>query len=227
MGDRVELENISVGDIAIIPANVNHWLRTDTKTCEAILLTIEPNIISDIAFEAVNPEKVELLPTFAQPDPLIQHLALNIKANLYSDSYDRFYAESLYRTLSMHLLKNYTTRQFVLNELGGLPKYKLRQALDYINDNLDLKINIYDIAKLLDMSNFYFCRMFQSSTGISPYQYVLRQRVAKTKDLLKNSKLSIADISYECGFSSQSQMTQHFRKQTGVTPKVYRTQHLN
>ena len=68
----------------------------------------------------------------------------------------------------------------------------------------------------------YFCRMFSASTGISPYQYVLKQRVAKTKDLLKNSKLPLADIAYECGFSSQSQMTQHFRKQVGVTPKVYR-----
>ena len=185
-------------------------------------MIVEPNIISDIAFEAVDPDKVELLPTFAQPDPLIQHLALNIKANLDSESYDRLYGESLYRSLLMYLLKNYSTRRFVLNELGGLPKYKLKQAIDYIHDNLDQKINIYDIAELVDVSNYYFCRMFSASTGISPYQYVLRQRVSRAKDLLKNSKLPLADIAYECGFSSQSQMTQHFRKQVGVTPKVYR-----
>ena len=222
MGDRVEVENVNVGDVAIIPANVNHWQRIETEVAEGVVLTIEPNIIADIAFETVNPDKVELLPTFAKPDPLIQHLALNIKANLDSDSYDRLYSESLYRALSLHLLRNYSTRQFVLNELGGLPRYKLKQAIDYINDNLDEKINIYDIAKLVDISNYYFCRMFHASTGISPYQYVLRQRVAKTKELLENSKLPLADIAYECGFSSQSQMTQHFRKQVGVTPKVYR-----
>ena len=222
LGNRIEIENVNVGDIAIIPANVNHWQRIEAKVCEGIIFTIEPNIISDIAFETVNPDKVELLPTFAKPDPLIQHIALNIKANLDSDSYDRLYSESLYRALSLHLLRNYSTRQFVLNELGGLPKYKLKQAIDYINDNLDEKINIYDIAKLVDISNYYFCRMFHASMGISPYQYVLKQRVTKAKDLIKNSKLTLADIAYECGFSSQSQMTQHFRKQLGVTPKVYR-----
>ena len=223
MGDRVEIENVNVGDIAIIPANVNHWQRIETKISEAILLTIEPDIISSLAFEAVNPDRVELLPVFAKPDPLVQHLALNIKANLDSDTYDRLYAESLYHTLSMHILKNYSTRQFTLEELDcGLPPYKLKQAIAYINDNLDEPIKVTDIAKLVDISQYYFCRLFHDSTGVTPYQYVIRQRVTKTKDLLKNSKLPLVDIALECGFSSQSQMTQHFRKLVGVTPKVYR-----
>ena len=223
MGDSVEIENVSVGDVAIVPANVNHWQRIEAEVSEAILLTIEPQIISRIAHEAVNPERVELLPTFAHPDPLIHHLALNLKACLDSDSCDRLYAESLFHTLSMHLLRNYSTRQFTLKDIGtGLPPYKLRQAIAYINDNLDRKIQLNDVAKLVDISQYYFCRQFHDSTGVPPYKYVIQQRVAKAKDLIKHSKLSLADIAYECGFSSQSQMTQHFRKCVGVTPKVYR-----
>ena len=223
IGDRVEVENVNVGDIAIVPAHANHWQRIESEVSEGILLTLEPKIISRIAHENVNPERVKLLPTFAQSDPLIQYLALNIKANLDSGNYDRLYAESLFHTLSMHLFKNYSTNKFTLKEYGdGLPPYKLKQALDYINDNLDQQIKLTDIAKLVDISQYYFCRLFNDSTGVSPYKYVIQQRIARARNLIKNSKLPLADIAYECGFSSQSQMTQHFRKCVGVTPKVYR-----
>ena len=223
MGDSVEVENVNVGDVAIVPANVNHWQRIEAEASEGILLTIEPQHISTIAHETVPSDKVELIPTFARPDPLIQHLALNLKTALDSDNYDRLYAESLFHTLSMHLLRHYATRQFAFKEYtGGLPPYKLRQAINYINDNLDQKIKLDDVAKLIDISQYYFCHLFKESTGIAPYQYVIKQRIEKARELTKQSKLPLAEIAFECGFSSQSQMTQHFRRSVGVTPKVYR-----
>lgn len=223
MGDCLEVENVNVGDVAIIPAKVNHWQRIEAEVSEAILLTIEPQLISTIAHETVPNEKVELISTFARPDPLIQHLALNLHANLNSSNYDRLYAESLFHALSMHLLRYYATRQFAFKEYtGGLPPYKLRQAINYINDNLDQKIKLGDVAQLMDISQFYFSHLFKESTGIAPYQYVIKQRVEKAKELIKASKLPLAKIALECGFSSQSQMTWHFRRSVGVTPKVYR-----
>ena len=223
LGDCLEVENVNVGDVAIVPANVNHWQRIEAEVSEGILLTIEPQLISTIAHETVPSDKVELLPTFARPDALIQHLALNLKTALDSDNYDRLYAESLFHTLSMHLLRHYATRQFAFKEYtGGLPPYKLRQAINYINDNLDQKIKLDDVAKLIDISQYYFCHLFKESTGIAPYQYVIKQRIEKARELTKQSKLPLAEIAFECGFSSQSQMTQHFRRSVGVTPKVYR-----
>ena len=123
----------------------------------------------------------------------------------------------------MHLLRHYAIRQFNFQDYcEGLPPYKLRRAIDYINDNLDCPIKLKDIAQLLNLSQFYFCHLFKKSTGVAPYKYVIVQRVKRAKQLIKQSKLSLSDIAYECGFSSQSQMTQHFRKCVGVTPKVYR-----
>jgi AraC family transcriptional regulator len=223
MGDCLEIENVNVGDVAVIPAKVNHWQRIDTDVNEAILLTIEPQLISHIAHETVDSDKVELLPTFAQPDPFIRHLALNLQSNSDSANYDRLYAESLFHALSMHLLRHYCTRQFNFKKYeNGLPPYKLRQAIDYINDNLDCKIKLDDLAGLLDLSQFYFCHLFKESTGVAPYQYVIQQRVKKAKQLIKHNQLPLAEIALECGFSSQSQMTNHFRKCMGVTPKAYR-----
>ena len=108
--------------------------------------------------------------------------------------------------------------------MSSLARRKLKQALHYIHHNLNGNIKISDIASLLGISQYYFCRLFRESTGIAPYRYVIQQRIAKVKILIKEDELPLSDIAIECGFSSQSQMTYHFRKVVGVTPKVYQNQ---
>lgn len=224
IGDLVKTENTQTGDIAIIPAKFRHWQKVETETSEEIIFNIEPTIISQIAHGAECHEQVELLPTFAKRDPLIYHIALNIKANFDSGDHDRLYAECLFGTLSMHLFRNYTARHSTLQEYQtGLSSLKLKQSIEYIQDNLAKPIKLSDIAQMLDLSQYYFCHLFKQSTGIAPYKYVIQQRVEQAKNLIRYSDLSLIDIAYECGFSSQSQMTQHFRKCVGVTPKVYRS----
>ncbi|WP_302885419.1 helix-turn-helix domain-containing protein [Kovacikia minuta] len=79
-----------------------------------------------------------------------------------------------------------------------------------------------DLSSLLGMSEFYFSRQFKQATGISPYQYLLQQRIERAKQLLKRSNHSIADIALTCGFNSHSHLSKQFRQLTGTTPKAYR-----
>jgi AraC family transcriptional regulator len=58
--------------------------------------------------------------------------------------------------------------------------------------------------------------------GISPYQYVLQQRVERAKRLLKQSELSIAEIALDCSFANQAHLAKHFRNFVGVSSKAYR-----
>ena len=218
-------ENHDLGSVAIIPAKVEHYCVWKS-TVRFIVLSFTPQVLAKIAPEAIDADKIELLPTFAksEPDWVITGIGIGIKQELETNfnSCD-FYIEHLNNALLAHLLKNYcTVRHSLKNFSDGLPPYKLKQAINYINDNLDQQIKLADIAKLLNISQYYFCRLFHNSMEISPYKYVIQQRIAKAKHLIKNNKLPLADIAYKCGFSSQSQMTQHFRKHVGVTPKVYR-----
>lgn len=60
--------------------------------------------------------------------------------------------------------------------------------------------------------------------GVSPYKYIIQQRVERAKELLRQPhSMSIAAIALECGFSNQSALSKHFRNITGKTPKVYKT----
>ena len=77
------------------------------------------------------------------------------------------------------------------------------------------------MATEIDMSRFYFCRLFKQSTGITPYQYLITCRVDRAKVLLLQRKLSIGDIALEVGFSNQSNFTKHFKRLVGVTPQKF------
>ncbi|MEN8447360.1 MAG: helix-turn-helix domain-containing protein [Cyanobacteria bacterium J06555_13] len=101
------------------------------------------------------------------------------------------------------------------------PQSKLQQAIGYIQAHLEENITLDAIATELDMSQFHFCRWFKQSTGTSPYQFVIQQRVERAKALLRRRELSPAEVALECGFNSQSHLIHHFKKQIGMTPKQY------
>ena len=104
-----------------------------------------------------------------------------------------------------------------------LSKPQLHRAIDYIESHLDQEITLTDIAQVLGMSQYYFCRLFRQSMGVSPYKYVIYQRIERAKQLLRQpQKMSIAAISLECGFANQSALSKHFRSLTGTTPNTYR-----
>ena len=213
------------GDFWLKPSDSSgfwHWESTD----EILIFAIEPSFLHRVALEnnCLNPDKIEILPILKTRDTELDNLAMLFKREMErSEVAERMCIESLANLFAIHLLRNYCAFPATVKEYtGGLPPYKLRQAINYINDNLDQKIKLDDVAKLIDISQFYFCHLFKESTGIAPYQYVIKQRIEKARELIKQSKLPLAEIAFECGFSSQSQMTQHFRRSVGVTPKVYR-----
>ena len=161
---------------------------------------------------------------FMNFDPLIYQILLALKTELETNPLNsRFYAESAATFLAAHLVKHYTTRQPVFQEYTqGLSPYKLRRVIDYIQAHLAEDLSLDAMATEIGMSRFYFCRLFKKSTGITPYQYLIKCRLDKAKSLLLSRKLSVADVALQVGFSNQSHFTKHFKRLMGVTPKVYR-----
>lgn len=218
-------ETTTIGSVAIVPTQVEHWSARSGKG-RYIVLAISLKAIANIDPDVVNPDLVELVPTFAKakPDSLIYGIGTTIERYLTTNpGKEDFYIEHLTNAIAAHLIKNYSSKPIRFKDYsGGLSNLKLKQAKEYINDRLAEKIQLQDIAKELEMSQYYFSRLFCKSIGISPHRYIIRQRVEKTKQLLTNTQLPLAEIALKCGFSSQSQMTMHFRKLTDTTPKKYR-----
>ena len=92
----------------------------------------------------------------------------------------------------------------------------------YIAENIERNLCLSELADLCDLSMHHFARSFKSEIGKTPYQYILDRRLALARRMLTTTQQSIADIAYGVGFSSQSHMTDLFRKILGTTPAKYR-----
>jgi len=210
------------GEILVVPAQVQHrscWAREVKYT----LLTLEPSFVTRTAYELIEPERVEIVPYFPKPDPLIYQIGLALKAELETDGIgSRLYAESMATALSAHLLRYYSARHCISwGDTGGLPKSKLKQVIDYISEHLNQDLGLAELAELVQMSSYYFARLFKQSTGLTPHQYVIHCRVERAKQLLLKGELKIAEVAYSVGFAHQSHLNHHFKRLVGVTPKVF------
>lgn len=103
---------------------------------------------------------------------------------------------------------------------------QLAHVISYIKQNLDKVLTIEDLASKAFMSKASFFRHFKQELGISPYDFIISEKLNYAKQLLKKKAYSVADISSMLAFSSTSYFVRYFRNSTGVTPLKYRQQHL-
>ena len=220
---QYNLSDRTKGVFGILPADLVYRLCWNVEV-EFLHCYIEPSFISRIAHESVNPDRVELALELKKADPLVCQIGHALAANLRVDGVgSRFYADSMATALAAHLLQHYSTRKHHFQEHeDGLPKIKLEQAIEYINTHLGENLSLLAIAAELEMSQYYFCRLFKQSTELTPHQYLIQQRVERAKQLLTQPQLTVAHIASECGFANQSHLAKQFRQHTGLTPKQFR-----
>ena len=218
-----EVNNIK-GDIAIIPASHGFPKTQIDREVPLLELFIEPTLITRSLCESVNVEDIELVPQFNIRDPLIENIGLALKTELeLNGAQSKFYAESMAMALSMHLVSRYSSRQPPIKQYtDGLPNYKLKEVIDYIQENLSKKLTQAELSKIIHMSPHYFASLFKQSMGMTPHQYVMKCRIEKAMQLLLRRDLTIVEVCTEVGFQNQSHFTRVFRQHTKMTPKGFR-----
>ncbi|MFN5924693.1 MAG: helix-turn-helix transcriptional regulator, partial [Pseudanabaena sp.] len=184
-----------IGYIEMAPAYIPLRVRTN-QAAATTHCYLDPTFLTHAAYESANSEQVELKPLLTAPDPLVYQIVLSLKTVLETDATNScFYAESMATALAAHFLRNYSTRKHSLPEYeDGLPKFKLKQALEYMNVHLRENISLAMISDELGISQYYFCRLFKQSTGMTPHAYLMQQRVERSKQLLRLKEYSIIDI---------------------------------
>jgi AraC family transcriptional regulator len=89
--------------------------------------------------------------------------------------------------------------------------------------NLEATLRLETMAAIAHLSPYHFARQFKTTTGLSPYQYVIGRRIERAKYLLqKSTELSLAEIALRAGFSDQSHFSFHFKRIVGTTPRRFR-----
>jgi AraC family transcriptional regulator len=194
------------------------------KQLDNLGLFIEPDLVKRTALENGLDDSFELAEVYKNSDPLIQHLGLTLLDESDSPTPSgRLFTDSLIQTLTLHLLTNYGTKAPTKHAVsGGLSGHKLRRVKEFILENLDSDLGLAEIASVADLSQFHFARAFRKSTGQTPQQFLMQQRIERAKELLRKNDLPIVEVSLRTGFKNQSHFTSLFRKFTNLTPRMWR-----
>ncbi|MDD3865899.1 MAG: AraC family transcriptional regulator [Candidatus Izemoplasmatales bacterium] len=98
----------------------------------------------------------------------------------------------------------------------------LKDSADYIIANLAKDFSVSDLATMCNLSQYHYIRKFKETFGDPPHKYLLKARMSTAAILLRNSDISISDISYQCGFPSPNRFSEMFKTKLSMTPSEYR-----
>jgi AraC family transcriptional regulator len=168
--------------------------------------------------------RIELAPRFNLEDAQLEHSLRALLAVAQDRSgADTLMGEHLVNAACTRLAKRYAVSKLnAVPRRGGLPMARLKRVLEYIDANVGKNITLSELAGVVNMSLYYFAVLFRQSTGLSPHRYVLNQRVERAKELLRNQKLSVLEVSINVGFEHQNNFARAFRRVIGVSPTQFR-----
>jgi AraC-like DNA-binding protein len=100
----------------------------------------------------------------------------------------------------------------------------IARAKAYIHEHQGEDLSLGQVARAVNTSTFYFCKLFKKATGINFTDYVSRVRIEKARNLLLNPNLRVSEIAFEVGFQSLTHFNRVFKKLLGQSPTEYRAQ---
>jgi AraC family transcriptional regulator len=222
-GGRMRYADQAPGTVCIMPKGSLHrhqWSDTSSR----IVVTLDSATIARATDDLAHREEPEIIERWNLRDPQIETLmiALHLDAKAGHPA-GALYGETLATALAVYLLRTQgVTRGTLPPPRGGLPSHRLNRVREFVDANLGRELRLSELASVADMSAHYFSELFRRSTGLSPHQFVLRERIRRAKTMLLASAATMADVAIATGFPDQSHFAKMFRKLVGVAPRDYR-----
>ena len=137
------------------------------------------------------------------------------------DAGKNIFADLSLKELLIRLMQSQHLGQ-ILNQPDNTNKTRLHFVLNYISQNLTEKLAIDTLSRKAYLSRNMFFKMFREQFGLSPLEYINRERIKLAKNLLAENNVSVSEVSQRCGFNDTNYFVRLFHKMEGVTPRAYR-----
>ena len=105
-----------------------------------------------------------------------------------------------------------------------LRDFYIQEAVNYMELNYQRELTVEEIAHACQLNRSYFSKLFKEKKGCPPQEFLIRLRLAKAADLMKNTTVPIGDISASCGYANQLHFSRAFKQRYGVSPREWRAQ---
>lgn len=164
---------------------------------------------------------------FPKEKPILKIGVSDTIISLYEDLLDQADnqkngSQQLMAGIILHLLANIRYKHLNIAPKKSKIRDKINHACMIIRENFDKKLSPVDIASDLNIGYSLFRKEFKQLTGFSPNQYILKQKLAKSKELLLNTDLTISEIAFALHFENVSQFSSLFKKKEGINPSEFR-----
>lgn len=113
-------------------------------------------------------------------------------------------------------------QQFISDPMPEVVADRLAPLLEWVLSHLDAEHTAASLAQRATMSPRTFARKFQAEVGMAPHRWLLKQRVIRARELLESSDVPVERVADLVGFKSATVLREHFRRDTGLSPKDYR-----
>ena len=135
---------------------------------------------------------------------------------------DDYFTSAKLLELLYHLKKDSKQNQKINRTAFKKENRFIQKAISYLKQNYQKEITLKELGEITNYSPNHLQYIFTDVMGLSPQAYLEKIRIDRAKFLLSQSDSSLADIAYECGFSSQSYFSKIFKKHTFLTPNEFR-----
>ncbi len=218
--------DLASGSTSIIPpqSGLTTKLVTPTAVCHAY---IRPSLFTEVSEEVYGRrfDHIDLIQHFGSSDSTLSHLMHSFHHLLLDSQEDRFRNEYVSRAIAAQVLTKFAqangTRRCI-DVRTALTRTQVSVIDDFLAANLHGRFLLSDLAASIGLSRTVFFKRFAHTMRQTPNQYLQKLRVARAKQLLEKSDLSLAEVAQTSGFSDQSHMTLFFTRHMGMTPGRYR-----
>ena len=129
--------------------------------------------------------------------------------------------ELLYNLIQEYFSKN-KNQNIITRDYSNQEYIQINRVCEYIKDNIDKALTVDILIKVCGMGRSNFFSIFQKVLGVSPGEYIRKEKVIHAMELLKNKNISILEIALECGFQQETSFCRFFKQMTGYSPSTYR-----
>ncbi len=225
--------NLHHGDLTLGdgtgPSYEVRWKTLSGTPMQTLHLGLSKDLLLRTAEEVADydPARLSLLERVGFQDQLLTQIGYTLWRELEQRSpAGKLYAQSAAQMLAVHLLRHYSSAGSAIENCKeptqGLTQQQMRRVIDFVQAHLDQDLSLEALAQQAGFSAYHFARLFRQTTGESPHQFVLRQRIERAQRLLKQSSVPLSRVALESGFANQSHFTQVFKRYLGLTPRAYR-----
>jgi AraC family transcriptional regulator len=135
----------------------------------------------------------------------------------------RLFLNSVEQAIAVVLVNGHAVRHRPVQIYrGGLGSARLRRIKELVHAKMEDDLSLAEMAQSVGLSPAHFARMFRKSTGETPHQFVLRQKIDRAKTMLRAPDGRVLDVAAACGFKTQQHFAQVFRDLCRVSPTEYR-----